>query len=335
MKLFFAFLKEKRRSLIFFAVCLLFLMLSFSLYDLPAEAVCYPLCLCALLGILLLLTEFAAAARKHRQMEEMLSLSHEMLSRFPESRTIAEADCLNLLRRLCRELEDTEREDRTRYMEALDYYTVWAHQIKTPIAAMKLRLEREDNSLAWEMKGELQRIEQYADMVMAYLRLEEGEGDYVFRELDLDNVLRGSIRRFSSEFISKHLTLSFIPTGKKLVSDEKWLQFVVEQLLSNAVKYTSGGGISVFLTADTLVIEDTGIGIAPEDLPRIFEKGYTGYNGRKDKRASGIGLYLCKRVCERLGIGLRCESRVGEGTKMLLELPAGECDSNVSSEEKM
>ena len=211
-------------------------------------------------------------------------------------------------------------EDSDRYWEALDYYTVWAHQIKTPIAAMKLRLQREDSPLSRELQGELFRVEQYADMVMAYLRLEESEGDYVFRSVELDSLLRSCIRRFSGEFISKHLSLSYEPTDKSLVTDEKWLSFVVGQLLSNAVKYTTAGGVTVRVSDNALRIEDTGMGIAPEDLPRVFDKGYTGYNGRKDKRASGIGLYLCKRVCDRLGLTLRCEYVLNVGTCMILEM---------------
>ncbi len=321
MKLFSTFLRQKRRAILFYLASGLLLLLSFLLYGLPLSAVAYPLCLCALLGLVELLREYTAVRRQHARMEELMTLSYELLQNLPESRSIAESDYQNLVLRLRRELETMAREDSNRYFEALDYYTVWAHQIKTPIAAMKLRLQREDSPLARELGGELFRVEQYADMVMAYLRLEEGEGDYVFRELELDALLRGCIRRFSTEFISKRLTLSYEPTERRLVSDEKWLSFVVEQLLSNAVKYTQQGGISISLSGNELCIADTGMGIAPEDVPRIFDRGYTGYNGRKDKRASGIGLYLCKRVCAKLGMSLRCESTLGVGTKMYISLP--------------
>ena len=233
---------------------------------------------------------------------------------------MAETDYQQLVYRLCRELETMVQEDSNRYLEALDYYTVWAHQIKTPLAAMKLRLSREDSPLSRELQGELFRVEQYADMVMTYLRLEESEGDYVFRRVELDGLLRSCIRRFSGEFITKHLRLSYEPTDLTLVTDEKWLSFVVEQLLSNAVKYTTRGGVTIRVSDNALRIEDTGMGIAPEDLPRVFDRGYTGYNGRKDKRASGIGLYLCKRVCDKLGLKLRCESVINVGTSMILEL---------------
>lgn len=133
-------------------------------------------------------------------------------------------------------------------------------------------------------------------------------------------VLRQALRRFSAEFIDRRLRLDYTPTGLTVLTDEKWLCFVLEQLLSNALKYTREGSITVELAGErVLAIRDTGIGIVPEDLPRIFEKGYTGQNGRADKRASGLGLYLCSRICRNLGVGLTVKSTSGVGTTLLLD----------------
>ena len=156
---------------------------------------------------------------------------------------------------------------------------------------------------------------------MAFLRLEDAPGDYVFREVALDEVLRQALRRFSAEFIDRRLRLDYTPTGLTVLTDEKWLCFVLEQLLSNALKYTREGSITVELAGErVLAIRDTGIGIAPEDLPRIFEKGYTGCNGRADKRSTGIGLYLCRQIMEKLSHTIRIESEMGAGTKVYLGL---------------
>ena len=201
-----------------------------------------------------------------------------------------------------------------------DYYTVWAHQIKTPIAAMRLALSGEDTDLARSLRSELLRVEQYADMVLVYLRLGAESGDYVFRETALDGVIRAAARRFSAEFIRRGIRLDFVPTGLSLVTDEKWLRFVLEQLLSNALKYTPAGSISIYAEGRTLCIADTGIGIATEDLPRIFQKGYSGHNGRADQSATGLGLYLCRRVCENLGAAISAESEIGKGTVIKLDL---------------
>ncbi|MBQ3405551.1 MAG: sensor histidine kinase, partial [Oscillospiraceae bacterium] len=214
-----------------------------------------------------------------------------------------------------------ESEAALKYADMVEYYTLWAHQIKTPIAAMRLTLQNEDSPLSRRLMTELGRVERYVEMVLAYLRLDSDSTDYVLRECELDDVVRGAVRKFSGEFIQRRLALDFRPTNIRVLSDEKWLSFVLEQLLSNALKYTPEGKVSVYLEAPaTLCVADTGIGIAPEDLPRVFEQGYTGCNGRMDKRASGLGLYLCRRVCGNLGHGIAVESEPGRGTTVRLDL---------------
>ena len=186
---------------------------------------------------------------------------------------------------------------------------------------MQLRLQSEDSPLTRKLNADLLRIEQYVEMVLAYLRLDSTSTDYVFKEYRLDNLIRQSVRKFSSEFIGKKIRLDYEPIEKVVLTDEKWFSFVIEQLLSNALKYTRSGSIKIYMADENkLCIEDTGIGIASEDLPRVFEKGYTGYNGRMDKKASGLGLYLCKRVCDNLGIKINAESEINVGTKIILDL---------------
>jgi len=159
------------------------------------------------------------------------------------------------------------------------------------------------------------------EMVLAYLRLDADSTDYVLREYDLDPIVRGAVKKFAGEFIDRRLALELRPTNARVLTDEKWLSFVLEQLLSNALKYTPEGSISIYPEApDTLCVADTGIGIAPEDLPRVFEQGYTGYNGRLDKRASGLGLYLCRRICRNLGHTITAQSEPGKGTTIRLDL---------------
>ena len=143
----------------------------------------------------------------------------------------------------------------------------------------------------------------------------------MLREYDLDPIVRGAVKKFSGEFIGRRLALDYRPTKTRVLTDEKWLSFVLEQVLSNALKYTSEGKVSIYLAGEaTLCIADTGIGIAPEDLPRVFDPGYTGYNGRRDKRASGLGLYLCRRVLTNIGHAISVESEPGKGTTVRLDL---------------
>lgn len=203
----------------------------------------------------------------------------------------------------------------------IDYYTLWAHQIKTPISAMRLTLQSEDSDTARRLSSDLRRVEQYVEMVMVYLRLDSESTDFVIRTYDLDGIIRAAVRPFAGEFIGRRLQLHYEPLDYRAVTDEKWLGFVIGQVLSNALKYTSRGGITISMPEHGILsIRDTGMGIAPEDLPRIFERGYTGCNGRTDRRSSGIGLYLCRRVCDALGHTITARSAPGEGTEIRIGL---------------
>ena len=208
---------------------------------------------------------------------------------------------------------------------AVRHYTVWAHQIKTPIAAMRLTLQNTDSSFSRKLSVELARVEQYVDMVLCYLRLDTDTRDYVIAVYDLDDILRQALRKFAGQFIGKKIHLDYQPLNAQVMTDEKWLLFVIEQILSNALKYTQQGCVSIYLESPKILcIRDTGMGIAAEDLPRIFEKGYTGYNGRTDKKASGLGLYLCARICRNLGHGISAESEPDKGTVIKLNLNTAE-----------
>ena len=320
MKLFFAYLRTKWRviAVFFLFACLYAAVLV--LYSLPLAAALYPGLLCLLLGSIFLMAGFANAKRRHDAVSRIADMATLLPNQLPEAETVLEEDYRRLLRLLQEEATQRKTVEAERFNDLTDYYTAWAHQIKTPIAAMKLTLQNEDSALSRRLNSDLLRIEQYVQMVLTYLRLDSDITDYVFRECPLDDILRPCLRKFAPEFIERKLQLSYLPTEQTVLTDEKWLSFVIEQLLSNALKYTMTGGIRIEVEDSTLRIADTGIGITPEDLPRIFEKGYTGKNGRRDRTASGIGLYLCRRICTNLGIELRAESTLGEGTAITLVL---------------
>lgn len=169
-----------------------------------------------------------------------------------------------------------------------------------------------------DMKMELFKIEQYVEMALNYLRVEDISSDLSFKQYAVDDMVRQVIRKYAKIFISKKIKMNFKPTGRYIVTDDKWFVFVLEQLISNALKYTKKGQISIYMKEKSLVIEDTGIGIPAEDLPRIFEKGFTGYNGRENKKSTGIGLYLCKNIMDKLQWNITADSEVGRGTKIYL-----------------
>lgn len=319
-----AYLKSKRGTICFFIMAVAVFAAAFALYRLPLAAVLYPAGIAALTGLAFVLWDARKTRKKCRELAQIATKTADVMGDLPAPDTLPEAAWAHLAESLREELAQSEAAHRDDYRNMVDYYTVWAHQIKTPIASMKLLLQNEDTELARQLRSDLFRTQQYVDMVLAFLRLGSDSTDYVFRSVALDTVIRPSARKFAPEFIHRKLRLQYEPITETLVTDEKWLAFVLEQLLSNALKYTKEGGIRVFMAEErTLCIEDTGIGIVPEDLPRIFEKGYTGGNGRLDRNASGLGLYLCKQVCEKLGIGIRITSRVGKGTRVVLLFPEG------------
>lgn len=317
-----AFLKSKRGTVCFFAIAAVVFAAAFALYRLPLAAVMYPAGITALTGLVFVFWDARKTQKKCRELKQIAARTADAMGDLPAPDSLPEAAWAHLAESLREELAQSEAAHRDDYRNMVDYYTVWAHQIKTPIASMKLLLQNEDTELARQLRSDLFHTQQYADMVLAFLRLGSDSTDYVFRSVCLDDVIRPSVRKFAPEFIHRKLRLQYEPIFETLITDEKWLAFVLEQLLSNALKYTKKGGIRVFMPEKkTLCVEDTGIGIAPEDLPRIFEKGYTGENGRLDRNASGLGLFLCKQVCDRLGIGLRIESVPGKGTQVCLSFP--------------
>lgn len=314
-----AYVKSKCAVLCLLAIDMAVFAVAFALYRLPVEVVIYPAVLVTFIGLAFMIVDYLHTRAKCRELERMRNMTAEMLAELPETDTLPEAAWSRLVANIRDELIQSGADARRDYQDMVNYYTVWAHQIKTPIAAMKLTLQNEDTEVARQLRSDLFRTQQYVDMVLAFLRLGTDSTDYVFRSVSLDEIIRQSVRDFAPEFIRRKLSLHYEPVRIRLVTDEKWLAFVLEQLLSNALKYTREGSITIRMADEkVLCIEDTGIGIAPEDLPRVFEKGYTGYNGRTDKNASGLGLCLCKRVCERLNIGIDISSQQGKGTQVRL-----------------
>ncbi len=231
---------------------------------------------------------------------------------------------------------DDGAEERKQYellKEKEDFFALWAHQIKTPIAAMNLLLQNEEPDRA-QCRQELFRIENYVELALDYTRFENLSGDLQLESCELLPMVKQTVKKYSTIFIHKHLKVELKDLELKILTDEKWFCFILEQILSNALKYTKEGGVTIRAEKDgactRVVIADTGIGIRSEDLPRIFEKGFTGCNGRLDKKASGLGLYLCRGVCDKLGHGIGAVSQEGKGTEVFITTAAAEDRENLT-----
>ena len=278
--------------------------------------------------------------RKVRYLKELLQQPFSGEMKLPETEDVTEellghlAENANIERQLT--LNTTARQQ----SEMKDYYAQWVHQIKTPIAGLQLLLQMERSELeeaelkdeiaeelyvkqlqnVTDIEEELFRIEEYVGMALQYQRVNSTENDYILKQISLDTVIREVIHKYAKTMIRRKILMQYEKTEVTVISDEKWLGFVLEQLLSNAVKYMSEGELTIEVREEPqhiwLEIRDTGIGIRSEDIPRVFEKGYTGFNGHEDKRSTGIGLYLCREVLQKLGHTIQIQSELGVGTNV-------------------
>ncbi len=315
-----SFLKVKRGT-IALCICLLAIFNSgLFLYNIAPEVFIYIdiLSLCVILPYFIIsgLRYCKHAGRVIRSLDDHEDIGND------EGMDIIEDAYLKAISELKQVVNQNKAEEMDKYRDIIDYYTIWAHQIKTPIAAMRLLLEGKDEP---SFAIELLKIEEYVEMVLSYLKIVENDRDYHFAKVDLDKVIKEEIRYYRSIFIQKKIRLDYKEIGYVVLSDEKWLAFIIGQILSNALKYTKNGGmIAVSLKEDTLYIKDSGIGIAKEDLPMVFEKGFSGTVGHKYKRATGIGLYLAKKYCDILDIDISITSVIDEGTTVALHFKSND-----------
>lgn len=215
MKLFYNYLKQKRSGILLFLIFSVVFAVVFILYRISFKAILYPLILCIVIGLIFLLFDFGSVKKKHRMLCEIQRLTSSMIETLPEIKSIDDNDYQNLIQNLTKEVSELEYNSSLKYQDMVDYYTVWAHQIKTPIAAMNITLQNEDSPLSRRLSLQLFRIEQYVEMVLAFLRLDSTSTDYVFKENDLNEIVKGSVKRFSKEFIERKIKLEYSPLDKK------------------------------------------------------------------------------------------------------------------------
>lgn len=273
----------------------------------------YILLLCAYFAVCFSVYDFVHFRREHIKISEAIRCIEDVSVFSVSYAGLIGEDCTELIQALSANTARLSAEMRKRETEAMDYYTLWTHQIKTPIAAMQLMLDSGEPDIAL-LKAELFKIERYTEMALGYIRLESMSDDMVLNDCDIHSVAASALRSYFPLFSTKKLSLDFEEFTLHAVTDEKWMSFVIGQLLSNSIKYTRKGGISIYAKGKVLYISDTGSGIAQDDLPRIFERGFTGYNGRMDKKATGLGLYLCRKITAKLGHTLAVSSEKGKGT---------------------
>ncbi len=314
---------HKKLILIFFLWVLIFALVLF-LSNVPVDAALYAGLLCLIAGIATAAYDFYHFDRQCGELRRLLESIDAQVDHLPEPRNAIHEAYTEIIKELHRQKREVESRTYVEKKELMDYFTLWAHQIKTPLSAMSLILQskgpwagEEDR----EMAMELFHVEEYVNTAMSYIRIQDMTSDLAFETISLDDLIRKTVKKYASMFIRKKISMDFQETGYQMATDEKWLMMVLEQILSNALKYTAAGGtISIHMEGTDLLVQDTGIGIRAEDLPRIFEKGFTGENGRRHSQSTGQGLYLCQTIMNRLGHDIRVESKEGEGTTVVLDL---------------
>lgn len=316
-----SYIKKNLKIYLLLIVFIFIFVLIFYLYNLPFEALFYSGLLCFVAALIVSIIDFNNYRKSYIDLKYLESNILNSMEDLPRSLDIRVEYYQKIIERLHNEVEKLKIEDNKKMEDLADYYSMWIHQIKTPIAAINFLLDNEEIDVK-AFRQELFKIERYVEMVLTYIRLGSETSDYVITSINLDEVVRENIKRYATLFINKKIKLNYVSHETYVISDKKWLGFAFEQLLSNAIKYTkSGGEISINISESKLIIEDNGIGIYEEDLPRIFEQSFTGLNGRYEKKSSGLGLYLCKKTLDKLQHKIEITSEINKGTKVEVTFP--------------
>ena len=315
--------KDKIKTIIKFLMFIMIFFIVYFLYHLTLEPILYATLLSVTLAFLFSIYDFRVYYDKHMILQDIHSGIQFRLDKLPKAKTLIEKDYQSIITTIYKEKSTLLYNSDNKLSEMVDYYTMWAHQVKTPIAAFSMIIQSMQAGIEKKlMEQELFKIEQYVEMVLHYIRLENLSSDLKLELYSLHDIVRQTVKKYAATFIYNKISLNLKEFDCKVITDEKWITFVLEQILSNALKYTKSGSISIYIEGNlekTLIIEDTGIGIASEDIPRVFERGFTGYNGRMDKKSTGIGLYLCKEIITRLSHKISMTSEVGKGTKVAID----------------
>jgi len=312
-------LKEIRWYILLYFSTILLVLITFFLHDISLQIYQDQLLftLPCFIGIIVFIS--LKNVQKHLLAQKILQQKVEHPSKNLFASSIIEEDYLQLLVALEKQMEQIKLAVKEQQSELMDFYTLWIHQIKTPLAALDLLIQYKNDSLKKEMSEELFKIQQYLEMMLQVLRLSITEIDFVFEKVTFTELVKPVIKEYMNFFIRKKIELSMGDLDEEIVTDKKWFRFILDQVLFNAIKYTQSGKITITSDGKILHIIDTGQGILPEDLPKIFDKGYTGLNGRRHQKASGLGLYISKKIADKLGLGLSLTSKIDVGTNVAID----------------
>lgn len=279
-----------------------------------------------------IMTEFIKAKRFFDELEDVVDkldrkyLVAEIIKRpeFIEGKIF-----FDVLKRANKDMHEHVNMHRDRQNGYREYIETWVHEIKTPIASTRLIIDNNENKITKNIEYEMKKVENFIEQILYYSKSNDAYKDYIIKKISLISIVSNVIKNNSKDFINKKISVDIKDVQANVYSDGKWIEFIVNQIIGNSVKYCNEkeGKITISSIINTnnivLIIEDNGIGIADYDVSRVFEKGFTGENGREFGKSTGIGLYLCNELCGKLGLGLNLTSKKGEGTKVSIIFPIG------------
>src|SRR5690606_19589613 len=332
---FLTYIKDKRFFLCFYAMILsfisLFLLLSAETQDVWGNVI-YINSSCLLFTSLYIVIGYVYHRNFYMKIKGLMNSSHDdALTLLPKAQSHEQQLYLNLFEKIMRTQDKQLQSLYNLKREQEEYILAWVHEIKLPITSSRLLIEHYEGKsvdyLINKLEDELDKIEDYVEQALYYSRVESFANDYFITEVDVNQIIKNSIKKYSKIFINKQITLELNHNDKKFVhSDKKWLGFIIDQLITNSLKYTDNGGrISIHFEQEhkekRLIVQDNGIGITAEDLNRVFVRGFTGTTGRSHSKSTGMGLYLAKKLANKLGHDLSIQSIEGEFTKVTIHFP--------------
>lgn len=235
-----------------------------------------------------------------------------------------------ILREISRDMHENVKYYKDMQGDYREYIETWVHEIKTPISSVKLIVANNQNEVTNKIDFQVDRIEGFVEQVLYYSRSNNVSKDYIIKKINLNDLVKSVVKRNYRDFIYKKIKVDIEDINEVVYSDRKWVQFILNQIITNSIKYSNNRNpiISIYLTKTSsslmLTIDDNGIGIEDKDINRVFEKGFTGENGRLFSKSTGMGLYICKKLCSKLGLKISINSEINKGTKVTLIFPLSE-----------
>ncbi|QKE72745.1 sensor histidine kinase [Arthrobacter citreus] len=331
---FFQYIKDKRYFFILYGVMMIFvsimMMISTESNDMINNLLYTNLVCLFFVAVYILLGYFRQKAFYKKIVELTEQEKEELILALPKPQTINQTVYHEVLKKLHNEHTLQIQRLLIEKLEHQEFVLSWIHEVKLPIAASKLIMEHSTgkslDELVDKLEDELNKIDYYVEQALYYSRIDSFSKDYFITEINLNQIIKSSVKKYAKLFINKEIGLSIANEAQFVQSDPKWLSFITDQIVSNSLKYTNDKGTISFYYEDDqkekrLIIEDTGVGIPPQDLNRVFEKGFTGNNGRTQIKSTGMGLYLAKQLAIKLGHNLSIQSEEGLFTKVIIHFP--------------